>query len=105
MPIGPPSHSPEPKSACIVFACPIASMVEAEPAATGSESTRWFHALSAGETVHPFAGGGGDPGAGAPAVGAWGVGATGGGGAGPLVVVSGWGALPPAPLPGGGAFR
>ena len=61
IPIGPPSQSPEPKSACIVFVGPIAATVAADPAATGSASTRRFQALSAGNTGHDFAVGSGDP--------------------------------------------
>ena len=55
IPIGPPSQRPEPKSACIVFVGPIAATVAADPAATGSASTRRFHGLSAGKTGHDFA--------------------------------------------------
>src|SRR5262245_63301696 len=52
MPIGPPSHSPEPKSGCRPVPAPIDWIICAEFAATGSESTRWFHAFEAGKTGH-----------------------------------------------------
>ena len=55
IPIGPPSQNPEPKSACMVFAGPIVATVAAEPAATGSASTRRFQGLLAGKTLHAFA--------------------------------------------------
>src|SRR5512144_2689155 len=61
MPIGPPSHRPEPKSACSPRSRPIDEMIVSEFAATGSVSTRWFQGLDAGKTVH-F----GAPGSGAP---------------------------------------
>ncbi len=42
MPIGRPSHVPEPKSACTVSSSPIERTMASELAATGSASTRWF---------------------------------------------------------------
>src|SRR5262245_56827139 len=50
MPILLPSQSPEPKSACMWSSRPIDATIASEPAATGSESTRWFHGLEAGKT-------------------------------------------------------
>ena len=42
MPIGPPSHSPEPKSALSEPSSPIERTIALESRATGSESTRWL---------------------------------------------------------------
>src|SRR5437764_4206211 len=50
IPIGPPSHVPEPKSACTGESSPIEAISCAESEATGSVSTRSFHALLAGKT-------------------------------------------------------
>src|SRR5581483_7972226 len=50
IPIGPPSHLPEPKSACTGVPSPIDLISCAESADTGSLSTFWFHALFAGKT-------------------------------------------------------
>src|SRR5690349_24686562 len=52
MPILEPSHSPLPKSACTPES-PIEAISIAEFAATGSLSTRSFHAFVAGNTVQP----------------------------------------------------
>ena len=52
MPIREPSHSPLPKSAWTPES-PIDAMIVAELAATGSLSTRSFHALVAGNTWQP----------------------------------------------------
>src|SRR3569833_2575722 len=52
MPIGPPSHWPEPKSGWRPVEPPIEAMICAESAATGSVSTRWFHGLFTGKTGH-----------------------------------------------------
>ncbi len=52
IPIGPPSQSPEPKSAWTWSPTPIERTIASEPAATGSLSTRWFHAFVAGKTWH-----------------------------------------------------
>ena len=51
MPIGAPSQSPEPKSGWSPVESPIDAISCAEFAATGSVSTRWFHALLAGKIV------------------------------------------------------
>ena len=50
IPIGPPSQSPEPKSAWTLSPAPIAATIAAELGATGSLSTRWFQGLVAGKT-------------------------------------------------------
>src|SRR6476659_9501892 len=50
IPIGAPSHSPEPKSAWTLPPAPIERTISSEFAATGSESTRWFHGLDLGKT-------------------------------------------------------
>src|SRR5581483_3622512 len=50
IPIGPPSHLPEPKSACTGEPSPIDLISSAESADTGSLSTFWFHGLFAGKT-------------------------------------------------------
>src|SRR5581483_4295115 len=50
IPIGPPSHLPEPKSACTGEPRPIDLIRWAEPADTGSLSTFWFQGLFAGKT-------------------------------------------------------
>src|SRR5687767_10957195 len=50
MPIGPPSHSPDPKSACRPSPAPMESMIVDELSATGSSSTAWFHGLLRGNT-------------------------------------------------------
>ena len=47
-----PSQSPLPKSACTPES-PIDAISVAELAATGSLSTRWFHAFVAGNTGQP----------------------------------------------------
>src|SRR5690242_18267430 len=65
IPIGPPSHVPEPKSGWRVFTGPIEAIRVSEPAATGSASTRRFHALSAGKTGQPASVGPGGAAAGA----------------------------------------
>src|ERR1044072_7453563 len=52
MPIGEPSHSPEPKSAWRPVEAPIELTIAAEFAATGSLSTRWFHGFDFGKTGH-----------------------------------------------------
>jgi hypothetical protein len=52
MPIGPPSQRPDPKSGWSPVERPIDAMIRSESAATGSVSTRWFHALLAGKTGH-----------------------------------------------------
>src|SRR3954466_16145106 len=52
MPIGPPSHWPAPKSGWRPVERPIDAMIVDESAATGSVSTRWFHALFAGKIGH-----------------------------------------------------
>src|SRR5699024_6610825 len=52
MPMREPSHRPLPKSACTPES-PIEEMIVAELVATGSLSTRWFHALVAGNTWQP----------------------------------------------------
>jgi len=49
MPMREPSHRPLPKSAWTPES-PIEAIIVAESAATGSLSTRWFHALVAGNT-------------------------------------------------------
>src|SRR5579859_3961756 len=49
IPIGPPSHLPDPKSAWTGESSPIAAISCAEFAATGSPSTRWFQVLLAGK--------------------------------------------------------
>jgi hypothetical protein len=53
MPIGPPFHFPEPKSGWSPVPAPIVAMIAVEFAATGSESTRSFHGLSAGKSEQP----------------------------------------------------
>src|SRR5438105_7663333 len=53
MPIGCPSQSPEPKSACTGASSPIERIIAAEFGATGSLSTRWFHGFEAGKTGQP----------------------------------------------------
>src|SRR3954452_19071281 len=50
MPIGTPLYVPDPKSACTPAPAPIEATMRAEPAATGSLSTRWFHGLLRGKT-------------------------------------------------------
>src|SRR4029077_3499729 len=50
IPIGAPSHSPEPKSACTLPLAPIEWTISSEFAATGSVSTRWFHGFDLGNT-------------------------------------------------------
>ncbi len=50
IPIGPPSQSPEPKSACMWSSSPIEATSRSESGATGSLSTRWFQGLAAGNT-------------------------------------------------------
>src|SRR5215468_5912189 len=50
IPIGPPSHVPEPKSAWTEAFSPIELINCAESADTGSLSTRWFQGLLAGKT-------------------------------------------------------
>src|SRR5690349_24692075 len=57
MPILEPSHSPLPKSACTPES-PIEAISVAESAATGSLSTRSFHAFVAGNTWQPASFGG-----------------------------------------------
>src|SRR5438477_5789885 len=49
IPIGCPLYRPEPKSGWRPTPLPIDAISGAEFVATGSESTRWFHALSAGK--------------------------------------------------------
>ena len=56
-----------PKSACTGAASPMLRTSRAESLATGSPSTRWFHGLSRGNTVHAGAPFGGWPPASAPA--------------------------------------
>ena len=51
MPIGSPSYSPEPKSGWRPVSRPIEAISCAESAATGSVSTRSFHAFVAGKIV------------------------------------------------------
>src|SRR5947207_11723994 len=53
MPIGCPSQSPEPKSACTGSSSPIERIIAAELGATGSLSTRWFHGFVAGKIGQP----------------------------------------------------
>src|SRR3989442_1392594 len=53
MPIGAPSHSPEPKSGWRPVSAPIEAMTAAELAATGRRSTRSFHGFEAGKTEQP----------------------------------------------------
>ena len=53
MPIGPPSHSPEPKSAWIEPSRPIERTIAAESGATGSVSTRWLVENEAGNSGQP----------------------------------------------------
>src|SRR3990172_8864635 len=62
IPIGPPSQSPEPKSAWRCLSEPIEATIAAEPGATGSVSMRRFQKLSAGKTGQARPGGvaGGD---------------------------------------------
>ena len=48
IPIGPPAHLPEPKSGWRPVPAPMLAMIASEFDATGSESTRVFHGLSAG---------------------------------------------------------
>src|SRR4029453_14256746 len=50
IPIGEPSQSPEPKSACTLPLAPIERTISSEFAAAGSESTRWFHGFDFGKT-------------------------------------------------------
>src|SRR5438093_9499518 len=50
IPIGPPSHLPEPKSACRPVSSPIERIRVAEFAATGSRSTRRFQGFEPGNT-------------------------------------------------------
>src|SRR6476619_1758298 len=52
IPIGAPSQSPEPKSAWTLPFAPIERTISSELAATGSVSTRWFHAFDFGKTGH-----------------------------------------------------
>ena len=52
IPIGWPSYSPEPKSGWSPVSSPIDWIICAEFAATGSASTRSFHAFVAGKIVH-----------------------------------------------------
>src|SRR5579864_9644305 len=52
IPIGCPSYRPEPKSGCSPVVSPIDWIIAAEFAATGSLSTRWFHAFVAGKIGH-----------------------------------------------------
>src|SRR6266480_1804782 len=59
MPIGCPSQSPEPKSACTGASSPIARIITAEFRATGHLSTRAFHGFDAGKTGQPAIEGGG----------------------------------------------
>ena len=53
MPIGPPSQSPEPKSAWIPPSIPIERTIAFESAATGSVSTRWLVAKEEGKSGQP----------------------------------------------------
>src|ERR1044071_5248165 len=53
MPIFEPSQRPEPKSAWTPTSVPIDAITCAEFAATGSVSTRWFHAFVAGKSGQP----------------------------------------------------
>jgi hypothetical protein len=53
IPIGPPFHLPEPKSGWRSTAAPMLATSASEFAATGSESTRTFHGLSAGNSAQP----------------------------------------------------
>src|SRR5258705_11816892 len=53
MPIGPPSHSPAPKSALSEPSRPIERTIAAESGATGSASTRWLVEKSAGNSGQP----------------------------------------------------
>jgi hypothetical protein len=57
IPIGPPFHVPEPKSACRPVSRPIERTIVVEFAATGSLSTRWFKAFERGKTAHRGAAG------------------------------------------------
>src|SRR5436190_7945751 len=50
IPIGAPSQSPEPKSACTLSLAPIERTISSEFAAAGRESTRWFHGFDFGKT-------------------------------------------------------
>src|SRR4029450_514965 len=50
IPIGAPSHSPAPKPACTLPFAPIERTISSEFAATGNESTRWFHGFDFGKT-------------------------------------------------------
>src|SRR5262245_10931629 len=50
IPIGAPSQSPEPKSAWTLPPAPIERTISSEYAATGNESTRWFHGFDFGKT-------------------------------------------------------
>ena len=64
MPIGPPSHRPDPKSACMWASAPMLLTIAAEPASTGSRSTRAFHWLVRGNTgqlLAPGSGWAGEP--------------------------------------------
>src|SRR5262245_48610772 len=53
IPISPPAHLPEPKSGWRPVPTPIVAMIASEFGATGSESTRRFQGLSAGNTAQP----------------------------------------------------
>src|SRR5438045_3034093 len=53
MPIGPPSHVPEPKSAWTCLPVPMPATIAEEFAATGSWSTRARQMSSAGATAQP----------------------------------------------------
>ena len=53
IPIGAPSQSPEPKSACTLPFAPIERTISSELPATGSESTRWFQGFDFGKTGQP----------------------------------------------------
>jgi len=53
MPIGPPSHKPAPKSACIPVVAPMLVTYACELASTGRLSTRRFQMLSPGNTGQP----------------------------------------------------
>jgi hypothetical protein len=52
MPIGPPSQSPAPKSACTAFAVPMLDTYAAELAWTGSPLTGACHTLLGGKMAH-----------------------------------------------------
>ncbi len=53
MPIGPPSHRPEPKSACTVRVDPALAIHDAEEGCALSPVTRARQKLLAGVMVHP----------------------------------------------------